>query len=394
MTTRIPTRLDRYPAKMVNRLADDLIRRYAVGARSLLDPFCGSGAVLLAGMRSGICTTGVDINPVAALHSHVKLSGFSPTKAMALAHDLVRVSQGTSRTLPIRWPDKCYWFTPLTLHKYERLRFASRKLCLNESDDGMAVLLCFALSIRLCSRADQRSPKPFISKHAIADRKCRHFDPYRMIPKLLGELGECYCKQSPNGSGRFVLADITSDTNLRRRIGVHSHVITSPPYVNAQDYFRNFKLELYLLEDVLPFQVDSLKERFIGTERGDLLAGISQERIQDQRERVPQMKALARTSHRYEAILHRYLSDMGDAFDVIGRCLEPKGTLVLVCGDNLIAGQRIPTWRILAGMLADRQFCLFDSFKDRIADRLLPPKRCGHKGLIKDEVVLAFKRRW
>ncbi len=392
MTTRLPTRLDRYPAKMVSRLADKLVKRYAADAKSILDPFCGSGAVLLAAIQNGIPTTGLDVNPMAALLSQVKLAGFSLAKAMTLADELVRTSRKTRRILPVRWATKNYWFTPATLEKYERLRAASLVLGLNESDHGMAVLLSFALSIRLCSKADQRSPKPFISKQAIASRKGKHFDPYHIIPSLLTELGESYSQRVTGKRGDFFLADVASDKSIPQRIGRHSHVITSPPYVNAQDYFRNFKLELNFLEGVMPFNVSDLKERFIGTERGDLLSGISFGQLQRQRESVPQTKALAKNSPRAEAILHRYLSDMGNAFDTIQQCLDKRGTFVLVCGDNLIAGRRIRTWQILADMLVGRGFKLFDSFTDRIEDRMLAPKRCGHKGLIKEEVVLAFRQ--
>ena len=391
MTTRLPTRLDRYPAKMVSRLADKLVSRYATNARNILDPFCGSGAVLVAGSGSGIPTTGLDVNPVAALLSRVKLAGFSSQNATSLAEELVQVSRKLKRTFPVGWTAKNYWFTPTTLEKYERLRAASLDLGLDETNDGIAVLLAFALSVRLCSRADQRSPKPFISKQAIASRRGKHFDPYQTIPMLVVELAETYGNRSAPSGSRFLLADVASNSSIPGLVGKHSHVITSPPYINAQDYFRNFKLELNLLEGVLPFKVCDLKERFIGTERGDLLAGISAEQIQLQRQHVPQTKTLARISPRSEAILHRYLYDMGKAFDIIQKCLDHKGTFVLVCGDNLIAGQRIRTWRILADNLVERGFKLFDSFTDQIEDRMLAPKRCGHKGLIKEEVVLAFR---
>jgi hypothetical protein len=43
-------------------------------------------------------------------------------------------------------------------------------------------------------------------------------------------------------------------------------------------------------------------------------------------------------------------------------------------------------------MLEQQGFVLFDSFSDRIESRMLAPKRCGHKGLIKEEVVSAFER--
>jgi site-specific DNA-methyltransferase (cytosine-N4-specific) len=73
---KIPTRLDRYPAKMVTRLADTLISKYADECTRLLDPFCGSGALLVAGKNKGIPATGVDLNPYAVLLSKVKLRGF------------------------------------------------------------------------------------------------------------------------------------------------------------------------------------------------------------------------------------------------------------------------------------------------------------------------------
>jgi len=388
---RLPTQLDRYPAKMVSRLADRLVERYASNAGRLLDPFCGSGAVLVAAHQRGIPVSGVDLNPIAALFSCAKLKGFSPNRATELANKLILAAQGTTHPLPIRWSSKHYWFTPQTLDKFERLRAASRRLNLQASNDGMAVLLSFALSVRPCSRADQRSPKPFISKRAKEFRKGRHFDPYRTLLSVLHNLAEMYGRRSTSADSRFVLADVTSDSSISNKIGKHSHVITSPPYINAQDYFRNFKLELYLLEGMLPFRVDDFRERFIGTERGHLLAGIPDGILDRNYELVPSLRSLNHRVPRLAEVVHRYLYDMGRAFDTIKDCLVPKGFFVLVCGDNLIGGVRIRTWHVLRHMIEERGFRLFDMFSDRIENRMLAPKRCGHKGLIKEEVVCAFQ---
>lgn len=387
---RLPTRLDRYPAKMVSRLADELVERYASDASRLLDPFCGSGAVLAAAHRKGIPVSGVDINPVAALLSQVKLNGFSPKGATQLANELISVARKTSRPLSVRWPAKHYWFTPATLGKFERLRASCNDLKLTAADDGTAVLLSFALSVRLCSKADQRSPKPFISKQAKESRSGRHFDPYCTLLDVLEELAELYGHPSAMRGSRFLLANVACDPTILSQIGKHSHVITSPPYINAQDYFRNFKLELYLLEGVLPFRVEDLRDRFIGTERGDLLAGIPANLLEDNYEAIPSLRILNRRAPRLGAVVHRYLHDMGRAFDGIKGCLEPKARFVLVCGDNLVGGIRIRTWQALRRMLEERGFRLFDQFSDPIGDRMLAPKRCGHKGLIKEEVVCAF----
>ncbi len=389
----IPTRLDRYPAKMVSRLADELINRYASNASRVLDPFCGSGAVLVAAMRQGISTTGIDINPVASLFNHVKMNSFSRNKAKELLNRWIEITKEGKEQFPIEWQTKKYWFTPAVIEKYERLRASSLKLKLLETDEGRALLLCYTLSIRLCSRADQRSPKPFISKEAKELRTGKHYDPYCYLYSLLDELSELHADHKPMHSSKFYLADVTCDLTIPKQIGKHSHVITSPPYINAQDYFRNFKLELHLLEGIFPFKITNIRERFIGTERGDLLRGIPESVIANNIQRNSCLYMLEKKNKRLSLVVHRYLYDMDSTFEVIKKCLEPNGIFVLVCGDNLLGGLRIPTNQILEQMLEEKGFELFDSFSDVICDRLLPPKRNGHKGLIKEEVVSAFKLR-
>ena len=376
---------------MVSRLADRLIGRYASDARRVLDPFCGSGAILVAANHRGIPVSGVDVNPMAALFCHVKLNGFSYYRATRLANDLVNKARNVKTPLAIQWPGKHYWFTPRTLDKFERLRAVSRKYDLITSNEGIVVLLSLALSVRLCSKADQRSPKPFISKEAIKSRKGRHFDPYHTCLTLLDELTDLYGSASPRGQIKFFLAVISRDSSIPQRVEKHSHNINSPPYINAQDYFRNFKLELYMLEGLFPFSVKETQYRFIGTERGSLMEDVSQSMTEENYKLLPRLRILEQRKPHLAAVMHRYLCDMSFAFDVMKKCLMPRGKFVLVCGDNLIGGMRIRTWQLLKQMLEDRGFRLFDMFLDKIEARMLAPKRCGHKGLIKEEVVCAFE---
>jgi hypothetical protein len=257
------------------------------------------------------------------------------------------------------------------------------------SKAGRAVLLSLALSVRRCSRADQRSPKPFISKDAITTRKGKHFDPYVEMTYLLNGLSDLHGGIKTNNDSAVIMSSfvnkITSDN-----FGKYSHIITSPPYINAQDYFRNFKLELYILENLLPFTLEDIKEHFVGTERGALATEISKDDIEKHYSLVPQLRQLSKSSPRLSAVVHRYLCDMSKAFNNMKRCLRPKGVCVIVCGDNLIGGYRLRTWEILNTLLAERGFVLFDLFTDSIAQRMLPPKRAGHKGIIKEEIVSAF----
>ena len=102
---------------MVSRLAEDLVMRYAKDATRLLDPFCGSGAVLMAAAAAGIPVAGVDINPVGILLSRTKLEGFDSDTAHSIAEDMIARAIATKAPTSIAWPDKGYWFTPRVVDK-------------------------------------------------------------------------------------------------------------------------------------------------------------------------------------------------------------------------------------------------------------------------------------
>lgn len=389
---RLPTTIDRYPAKMVSHLAERLVKRYASGASALLDPFSGSGAVLVAASRAGIAAYGMDLNPIAGLFCRVKLRGFESRSAERLAARWIKAACVRQRiTCPVDWDQKNYWFTPGTLRKLELLRSVwPRVVGDTDSRERDAVLLAYTLSIRLCSRADQRSPKPFISGIARETRAGRHFAPSRTMLAVLRSLSALYGVRRTRRSV-FERRDVSDLTKRQRPRRLYSHVITSPPYINAQDYFRNFKLELYLLEGLLRYRVDQLIPRFIGTDRGPLTDGIPSVVLTANRRLVRGLVDLEARAPRSASVVHRYFHKMSAVCDVLKVSLRPGGRLVLVCGDNLIAGHRIRTWKCLEHLLRRRGFRLRDRFSDPIGDRMLPPKRSGHRGLIKEEVVSVFQ---
>jgi hypothetical protein len=389
--TALPTRIDRYPAKMISHLAERLIGQYARNATHVLDPFCGSGAVLRAALARELPVTGLDINPFAVLLSGVKVAGFDTQRAIALLNEILAESEG-GEVLPIAWDRKGYWYTPATLRRLEEIRWAAIERSLYRSKSGRAVLLSLGLAARLCSRADQRSPKPFISKTALAKRRGRHFDPAPIMRGLLAELGQLYGGRRTT-VGNVISYDIGTGDENEGLPAECSHVITSPPYINAQDYFRNSKLELYLLEGLVPFSVSDIRSRFIGSERGLDGAILGADGSEERRERVPHLVYLEKNRRDLAIIVHTYFHRMHSALRAIRSALCGDGTLVIVCGDNLIGGKRIVTWRILSTMIEDLGFSLFDRFEDKIRNRALAPARSGHKGLIKQEVVSAFRLR-
>ncbi len=69
-----------YPAMMLPQIARRLIEEYGKESKVNLDPFCGSGTVLVESLLHNISSYGVDINPLAILLSKVKTTPLDPIR--------------------------------------------------------------------------------------------------------------------------------------------------------------------------------------------------------------------------------------------------------------------------------------------------------------------------
>ena len=73
-TRRYTHYLFRYPAKFHPPVARALLERHTQPGDCVLDPFCGSGTLLIEAALSGRSAIGSDVDPVAAFVSRVKAS--------------------------------------------------------------------------------------------------------------------------------------------------------------------------------------------------------------------------------------------------------------------------------------------------------------------------------
>jgi hypothetical protein len=89
----------------------------------ILDPFCGSGTVLLEGLLRGHVAIGLDINPLAQLISRVKTTTYNVDRLTAYYESLVRKARA-DRTAPTQ--DACFdfWFRPVVKSTLYHLRRA------------------------------------------------------------------------------------------------------------------------------------------------------------------------------------------------------------------------------------------------------------------------------
>lgn len=67
-----------YPARMIPQVAGKLLDLFGKKARTLFDPYCGTGTSLVEGLIRGVTVFGTDLNPLARLIAQAKTTPASP----------------------------------------------------------------------------------------------------------------------------------------------------------------------------------------------------------------------------------------------------------------------------------------------------------------------------
>lgn len=163
-------------------------------------------------------------------------------------------------------------------------------------------------------------------------------------------------------------------------------VITSPPYVNGTNYFRNTKLELVLLNFISNIkEISKLKIEAI-TSGINNVVGKDRDNI-----RLPEVEPIVNKlsecayDKRIPLLVESYFSDMYRVFTNISAHLENESYFYLDIGDSQFAGVHIPTDKILIEIANRNGLELIDNkfIRERFSKNGSPLK----------QVLLLFKKQ-
>ncbi len=163
-------------------------------------------------------------------------------------------------------------------------------------------------------------------------------------------------------------------------------VITSPPYVNGTNYFRNTKLELVLLDFVHNVQeINSLKKESVSSGISNVILKNKVNNI-----RIPELEPIVNEltkcayDKRIPVLIESYFSDMHKVLSNISEYLESESHFYLDIGDSQFAGVHIPTDKILVTIAERNNFELIDTkfIRERFSKNGMPLK----------QVLLLFKK--
>ena len=268
-----------YPAKMFHRIPSEIMDTIGLPPRAtILDPFCGSGTVLLEANLRGHDAIGLDINPLAQLISRVKTIPLDP---QVLQGQLEQVKARSSRSRVK--PDYCStldswisWPARVGLH---RLHVAISEIPDADYRDFFRVALTSI--VRKVSLADPAIPPLVRLSHRRGEfagpsyrqalAKSRSITTPEVQSTFLEiaaanvkRMAELYDQRFKLGSTQIISGDHDATATGLGDWSVDM-IITSPPYCGSQKYVRSLKLEL-LLSGCSLDRLRHLDQRTMGTE--------------------------------------------------------------------------------------------------------------------------------
>jgi hypothetical protein len=297
-----------------------LIDSLSEPGQTVLDPFCGSGTVLVEARRLGRRGVGYDVNPLSHELSWLKtlapdaawLSELSAATARVCAHADERRQRKAGATE--RYPDSDRAaFAPHVLLELDGLRDGIRRVEAAETRRALFLVLS-ALLTKVSQRAGE-------SSRELRDKRVAPGFPSRFFAKKAAELGQKlaeYRQSLPEGAppASCTLGDARQLPGLAARSV--SLVVSSPPYPGVYDYVSHHDDRL----------------RWLG------LSSHAFEALE-----IGSRRELSQES--FGAALACWERDLGATLSAMARGLTPDGRAVLLIADSTLAGRPLFAERVV-----------------------------------------------
>ncbi len=297
-----------YPARAHPITVRRLVENFVAEDGTVLDPFCGSGTVLVESMLAGRATIGTDLNPIAVMLARAKSFPRSPERTATLVAAAEKVAElaDARRIAKAGAPHKLPAEDVAAFAPHVLLELASLRMGIAKAPNAIRpdLLLVFsAILVKLSSRRGDTSEAP-TEKRIAAGFATRIF--LQKAQELARRFDDFFAAlPSPPPRARVFEDDATVLRNIED--ASVDAVITSPPYVATYDYIAHHELRM----------------RWLGLDSGKFAAG----------ELGARRNYMRKTP---EAAKRSWEAELKSLLRALARVMRPESPLVLLIADSAV----------------------------------------------------------
>ncbi|KGJ97640.1 DNA methyltransferase [Colwellia psychrerythraea] len=403
-----------YPAKLLKHIPIFFLNSKILLPEKgsvVLDPFCGSGTVLLESMLSGHNSLGCDANPLARLIAKVKTTKLDSNVIRSQKNNIVAKAKRLRKFAPLNVTNIDHWFPKKTqLHLSKLIRAIEGLPESNEKDFFKAT---FSSIIKKVSFSDPNLSVPVkIKPSKYNDPTTKEKAEKQLLSVENTDVLSVFEKHIEQNIKRIDLLEQVDTESLKceviskdaRKISSSlspnseplkansvDFIVTSPPYAGAQKYVRSSSLNLgwlgfcekNTLRDYERLNIG--REHYSKSEYKDIIQ-LSIEEIDRVLERIWEKNPLR--AH----INGNYLLEMKSAIAEMYRVLKTDKYCTIVIGNNEVCGEPFETQKFIRLLAEQTGFKTELVLVDEIHSRGLMTKRNKTASVINSEWILVFKK--
>ena len=348
----------KYPAKFIPQVVAYVIKKYAKPGMKIFDPFAGYGTVGVVARVYGYDYELWDLNPMINI---IHATAIMKNPNVNLVELMNEIKSSQKEFIP-QWSNLNYWFPEEFIPVLSKTWGFVHSL----TDETKLILLIPLIKVtKYFSYADEKVHKLYKSKYSrmkienLLKSRWKYLF-YNMLEKeickLLKKVRE-YNRLNPKQVAYKIKSGIdTLETELENEVDI---LITSPPYLQAQEYIRSTKLELFWL---------GYKESYIKELSKKEIPYRPVNEIKIYSEKYYEFREKIKETH-LRVLYDRYFHSILNAFSNLGK--KVRNLMCIFVGPAKIRTIPIPIDEILIEHLKEYGWIHEVTFVDKIVSRVM-----------------------
>ena len=370
-----------YPAMMIPPIPKNLInivKSYQPQVKNLVDPFLGSGTVLLEGLLAGMNAWGLDLNPLACLISKAKCTLIDPAVLKRANENILRnigscIGNNKLKVEKPNFYNINYWFKEYVIRHLQIVKNQIKEV--DDPDIRTLYWVAFSETVRDCSNTRNGEFKLYrISEDRLFSHNPSVLDIFKVnLDRCERGMAEFY-DHYRGGGYKEILAQDTRDFDLGEKMDL---MITSPPYGDSRTtvaYGQFSRLSLQWLD----LEEHDFVSSEIEKERLDkyLLGGVN-EQTENNLPSESLRKALGKISKKDQKraldVLSFYI-DLDKCMSSITKHMKINSYQFWVVGNRTVRKTTIPTDKIISELGAQYNLKTIITVPRNISSKRMPKK--------------------